>query len=213
MIYKLGTNLNPFEANPELTLIPEFKTLKPREMMFVCLVCDPKSPLRTLHGRARRDKAAQLAGYPMEGTRLDKNGRNVVTGKIADVEKAIEVFKEIHYDERQHSRDALKKQIVEIRDFLTEDKKIPVTYQDKITKDSKGEEVWVTDQKALKLASELGRQLPDLLDALERIESTMKVEESFQGNTYTVDDLDTSEDEDGREDTPLIEQIVMRKND
>lgn len=213
MIYKLGTGKDPFEDNPELKLIPKFEVLTPREMLFVCLVCDPKTPLRTLFGRERRDRAAQLAGYPMEGTRLDKNGRNAATGKIARVEEAIEEFKAIHYDERQHSRDALKKQIVEIRDFLTEDKKVPLTYKNEITQDSEGKDVWVTDQKALKLASDLGKSLPDLLDALERMEATMKIEEPFQGNTFTVDDLDTGEDEDGRQDVPMIEQIVMRKSE
>lgn len=198
--------------------VKEFSILESRQMFFVCLCADPSrdNPVGTLSGRERREKAAAIAGYKFEsdGKRLDKNGRMAVTGQIKSIEVAIEKFKELHYNERNRSIEALKKQIAEIRDFLEADKKIPLIHKGKIVVNAAGEEVGVTDQKGLKLAVELGQQLPELEDALDKLVAANKIDDTkFEGTTYTAVDLEPDSYSD--EDIPAIERFHMntQRND
>ena len=215
VIYKLRQGADVFELNDGLMAVEEFAKLESRQMFFVCLCADPSrdNPVGTLSGRERREQAARIAGYKMEadGRRLDKNGRLAVTGQIKSIETAIERFKELHYNERQRSIEALKKQISEIRDFLEADKKIPLIHKGKIVVDASGEEVSITDQKALKLAVELGQQLPELEEALDKLVAANKTDDTkFEGTTYTAIDLDPTE-HDGGEDIPAIELFHMNQ--
>jgi len=191
--YKLIAGSDPFEINPGLKAVEKYNKLTDRQMFFVLLVADPSkdNPLKTLSGRERRERAAILAGYPLEadGKRLDKNGRNLVAGKIESVEEAIEEFKKNTYNEREKSREALRKQIAEIREFLIQDKRLPITDKNGIVKNDKGEEIWVTDQKGLKLAAELAKELPSLEKALNELESLDPIDTKFEGTTYTSADI------------------------
>lgn len=211
MIYKLGRERNPFEDNPGLSLIPEFEKLTASQFLFVCLVCDPSrdNPVRTLAGRERRYKAAEIAGfrYEPDGKRLDKNARNAVYGKIPSIEAAIETFKGLHYNSKQRSIDALKQQIHETREFLTGEKRIPMVKQGKIIVDQEGKEVYITDQKALKLAMEIGPRLADMEEALEKLETANKLDDTaFEDITFTASDLDENEYEE--DDIPAIEKLM-----
>jgi len=208
MIYKLITGQDPFELNPGLRAVDKYSKLTDRQMFFVCLVCDPSkdNPVKTLSGKERRERAAILAGYKFEsdGKRLDKNGREIVAGNIASVEAAIEEFKKNHYNEREKNKEALRKQIAEIRDFLSSDKKIPVTNNKGIMLDKEGKEIWVVDQKALKLAAELGERLPNLEEALNKLEALDPQENKFEGTTYSAADI-TDEVVEGNEELSFID--------
>ena len=192
MLYKIVQDKNCFDLNPGLLAVPKFAELTDQQMKFVLLLCDPSkdNPIKTLTGRDRREQSARLSGYKFEsdGKRLDKNGRNLVYGKIASVEAAIEEFRLLHYNQHQHNKEALKKQITEIREFLESDKKIPLIHKGKIVVNAQGEEIYTTDQKALKLAVELGVKLPDLEKAYKELEAA-EPEEKFEGLTYTAADF------------------------
>lgn len=200
MLYKIRPNEDIFELNDGLRAVPQYAALTSRQMTYVCLVCDPSkdNPVRTLFGKHRRERAAEIAGWPKEedGKRLDKNGRMAVMGKVPSIEAAIEEFKKNHFNSNQHSIDALKAQIAEIREFLSSDKKIPLVDRGKVVMEGEGEmkkRIMITDQKALKLAVELGEKLPTLEEALEKLESAAQDEPEFEALTYTTADLDTED--------------------
>jgi hypothetical protein len=193
MLYKIRQGADIFEDNPGLRAVEAFDKLTDKQMKVVLLVCDPSkdNPIKTLSGKDRRERACVLAGYPLEdGKRLAKNARDIVDGKVASIETAIEVFKKNHYNEREKNKEALRKQIAEIRDFLTEDKRVPVIAgKGLILKNDKGEEVWAVDQKGLKLAAELGERLPNLEEALEKLEALDPQDTKFEGTTFTSQDF------------------------
>src|SRR5690606_41659529 len=94
-----------------------------------------------------------------------------------------------YYDEKAHNREALKKQIAEIREFLTSDKRTPMlNKQGQIIMDKHGNELYETDQKGLKLAVELGVKLPELEKALAELEA-YEPEPKYEGLTGTIADL------------------------
>ena len=193
MLFRVHPERNPFEDNPGLEAVPAFNRLEPMQMRFVILFADPSkdNPIRTLAGRERRERAAILAGYKLEpnGKRLARNGREVVYGRVDSIEEAIEEFKKNYYDEKAHNREALKKQIAEIREFLTSDKRTPMlNKQGQIIMDKHGNELYETDQKGLKLAVELGVKLPELEKALAELEA-YEPEPKYEGLTGTIADL------------------------
>jgi hypothetical protein len=165
MIYLVRHGHDVFQDNPGLLAVEQYARLTDKQMKFVLILCDPSkdNPVKTLSGRDRRERSAVLAGYPLEsdGKRLAKNGRELVYGKIKNVEEAIEEFQRNNYNQIHHSKEALKKQIVEIREFLKDDKRIPLVHKGKVVLDKEGKEVYVTDQKGLKLAVELGVKLQE----------------------------------------------------
>lgn len=213
MIYKLRQGHDVFEDNPGLMAVTEFSILESRQMFYVCLVCDPSrdNPVGTLAGRVRREQAARIAGFRMEsdGKRLDKNGRDTVTGKRASVEVAIERFKELHYNQRQRSIDSTKKQITEIQDFLESDKRTPlVNRAGEIVKNDKGEDVWITNEKSLKFALEAAPQLPLLHDALDKLEAANRVDDTtFEGVAFSAADLTFDSEGGDEDDIPAIEKF------
>lgn len=213
MIYKLRQNEDIFELNDGLMAVKEFSILDSRQMFFVCLVCDPSrdNPVGTLSGRQRREQAARIAGYRLEadGKRLDKNGRNAVTGKIPSIEVAIDKFKELHYNQRQRSIDSTKKQISEIQDFLESDKRSPlVNRAGEIVKNDQGQDVWVTNEKSLKFALEAAPQLPLLHDALDKLEAANRVEDTtFEGVAFSSADLTFDSEGGDEDDIPAIEKF------
>lgn len=196
MIYKLIAGKDPFELNEGLRAIKAYTRLSPREMFFVLLVADPSkdNPVKTLTGKQRRERAAIIAEFLLEpdGKRLDKNGRNTVDGKIEKVEQAIEEFKRNHYNEHQRNKEALKKQIGEIRDFLESDKQ--------------------NDPKMLKLAVELGVKLPDLESALDKLEAMEPENNRFEGTTYTSADIPEEYFEEGGDESLNAIELFHRQN-
>jgi hypothetical protein len=185
MIYKIRYNADIFDDNPGLRAVEKFARLESVAMKFVCLVCDPSfdNPIRTQPERERREKAARLAGYPLEadGKRLNKNAREAIAGNKSWIEEAIAEFKSLHYDENQDLLESLNVQINEIRDFL---------------KEKKG-----SDPKKLKAALELGAKLPELVKAKQDIESLLNVNSNqvpeFEPTTTVAEAISLPEEDSG----------------
>lgn len=215
MLYKIRHSVNIFEDNPGLLAVEKYANLTDKQMKFVLIFSDPSrdNPVKTLSGRQRRERAAILAGYPLEADakRLAKNARDLVYGNVKSVEEAIEEFKLNHYNERHHNREALKKQIREIREFLEGDKRVPLVIKDKIALDSNGETIFVTDQKGLKLAMELGVKLPDLEKALEELESREPEDTKLEAAVITSSDVPDDYFDGGNTELPSIELFHLSK--
>lgn len=182
MYYRIVAGEDIFILNPGLRAVPVFKDMTDMQMKYICFVCDPSydNPVRTLIGRARREQSAILAGYKLEASqkRLEKNGREIVSGHVASVENAIAVFKNLHYDEKTDTYETLSNQIGEIQDFMKTRK--------------------VGDPKKLKQALELGVKLPSLVEAKQKIEHLLSVETTIKpvlGNEKVVIDIPVVEEE------------------
>lgn len=213
MIYKLRQGKNVFELNDGLNVVPEFEKLEPRQMMFVCLVCDPSkdSPIRTLSGRHRREAAARLSGYKNEpgGNRLDKNARLAVTGKNKNIEDAITRFQELHYDERTAAMEALRKQIHEYREIIASDKTTVLKdRRGNPVLDESGEPQKTTDYKMLEFSMKVAVQIPNLIEALEKMEAnqgTTDTDPDWVGEDLTPSDLEYLDNEETDDVVPMIE--------
>lgn len=164
MYYKLVSGKDIFELNPGLRAVPSFNEMTDMQMKYICLVCDPSNdnPVRTLQGRARREKAAALAGYKLEpdGKRLAKQARDIVDGKNKYIEVGISNFKALHYDERTDTYESVVNQIGQIRDFL------------KSNMDN--------NPTKLKQALKLGVELPELIEAKQKLEVILNVNQSMK---------------------------------
>lgn len=214
MKYKIRQGQNIFDLNPGLHAVAEFDVLEPRQMFVVAIFADPSrdNPISTLAGKARREAAVKLAGYGYEsdGKRLDKNARIVIYGQNKRIEAAIEKFKELHYNQRQHSIEALKTQIEEIREFLVSDKSKYIVDKGQIVLDKEGTPLRELDPKLLKLAVELAKELPSLEEALEKLEIANKEEDTkFEGATFSSADVELEEFIE--EDAPPLIEMVMPK--
>jgi hypothetical protein len=212
MIYKIRQGADIFELNPGLMIVPEFGELDSRQMTFVCLIADPShdNPVGTLAGRERREQAARYAGYKLEkdGKRLDKNGRLAVTGKVASIERAVEQFKASHYNERHHMIAAFKRQIVEAREVLNMEKITLKLDEDGVPmKSQSGEQLYTVDMELMAFALKLGKELPTLVDNLEKLQAEDKEDTKFEGTVFHVED---NEDEDADPQTTL-EAIVTKQ--
>lgn len=101
MLYKVINGQDVFVLNPELLAIEEFVALTDRQMKYVILSTDYKSPMRKLKAEDKKFRAALEAGYKLEkdGKRLDMNGRNICAGKNEKTERAIKKYKILQKDE------------------------------------------------------------------------------------------------------------------
>ena len=164
MFYKLVAGKDIFELNPGLRAVPSFSELTDMQMKYICLVCDPShdNPVRTLQGKSRREKAAVLAGYKLEpdGKRLAKQGREIVDGKNKYIEGGISNFKALHYDERTDTYEAVVNQIGQIRDFLKSNMN--------------------NEPAKMKQALKLGVELPELIEAKQKLEELLNVNQSIK---------------------------------
>lgn len=188
MLYKIRQNDNTFDINPGLHAIPEFDKLddpmvnknfpeaRDRRIKYVILYADRKSPLRSLPDKQRREKAAQLAGYKMEGNRLDRTGRDVVAGEFPVIEAAIAKYRELQWDEDQDTLDTVVAQIQEIKDYMKSDKTKAKDYG-----------------KALEQATKLGEKLPVLIEAKQKLEELLQISENNKPEiqTFTSQDFST----------------------
>lgn len=208
MHYKLKSGEDPFELNPGLLAIAQYKALTARQMFFVCLVADTDwdNPLKTLPARQRREKAALIVGFPMEagGKRLDKNGRQLVNGQIEDVEAAIKFYQSVQFDEDQANLEAVNKQIEEARALMSKDKEKLAGSDKKLMFD--------LAEKAVKL----GKGINDLVETRDSIVARIKAKkpinlEIVTGTSADLPDLDLDKmDEDNGE--SLSDMIVNRQH-
>lgn len=120
MLFKLHASKDTFELNPDLKAIPEFSSLTDRQMRYVILSTDYKSPFRKLSPEDRKYQAAVTAGYKFEkgSTKLlDINARNVVAGKVGTIIAAINKYNAIQKDEDYETLQSVNMLISQIREF------------------------------------------------------------------------------------------------
>jgi hypothetical protein len=117
MLFKVHVSKDTFELNPSLKAIEEFARLTDRQMKYVILSTDYKSPFRKLSPEARREQAAISAGYKIEKdtNRLDMNGRNVVDGKVGSIAAAIVQYNKMQKDDDYETLLSINELISQIR--------------------------------------------------------------------------------------------------
>ena len=128
MLFKVEHGKSPFELNPELKAIEKFAELTDRQMVYVILSSDYKTPFRKREIEEQKYLAALEAGYKLEkdGKRLDMNGRNVVAGKDGRVEAARTYYRnELDKDEDYATLLSLSTLISQIREFNNKPDKSP----------------------------------------------------------------------------------------
>ena len=120
MLFKVEASKDTFELNPSLKAIPEFEPLTERQMTYVILATDYKSPLRKLSPDERKQQAAVIAGYKLDKknpTKLDTNGKNLIQGKVPSIESAIARYRALQKDEDYETLISLNTLISQIREL------------------------------------------------------------------------------------------------
>lgn len=158
MLFKVIKGKDVFEINPELKAVEEFAELTERQMTYVILAFDYKTPFRKLEWQKRKEQAALEAGYKLEkgGKRLDINGRNVVEGKNAGIEKARKRYNIIQRDEDYETLLGLSKLITDIRDLNAKPQK---------------------ELQELEKAVKFSKDLPALMKAKKELEDILEMRE------------------------------------
>lgn len=188
MLFKLEHDKDPFVLNEGLKAIKELVALTDRQFTAVALFADYQSPLRTLPEKKRREQAALIAGWPMEGKRLDKNGRNFVDGKVKSMEVAIKKYREIQYDEDREAIERIERQIHENNAAIAEDKEKAATDPETRLVDKK------LQYELIKRANDFAKQLPDLHETKTKLQAALNLrEESLNLPTFTASDLEGEE--------------------
>lgn len=195
MLFKLQKGKDVFELNPQLKAIEEFSGLTARQMEYVILAFDYKTPFRKQSWQERKRLAALEAGYKLEkdGKRLDINGRNTVEGKVAAIERARKKYETLQKDEDYESLLGLSKLISDIR-----------ALNNKSDKDLAELEKAVKFSLQLPALMKAKKELEDILDRREdevaEVESDKPVDEEIdvskmsilaQLNEEHIDDGDT----------------------
>lgn len=144
MLFKV-TKRDIREDNSNIDAIPEFEVCTSRELKYVFLVYDYDTPLYQLGMEERKMRAAEMAGYHVEGggKRLDKTGRNLLNGKYPHVEAAVKRFKQIR---RDLDREVLESYDTQLEQFI-----------------QKAAEP-KTDNRDWDLALKINKELPKLLE-------------------------------------------------
>lgn len=158
MLFKVQKGKNVFELNPELKAIEEFAELTERQMSYVILAFDYKTPFRKLEWQKRKELAALESGYKLEkgGKRLDVNGRNVVDGKNVGIEKAKKKYNVLQRDEDYETLLGLSKLISDIRELNSRQQK---------------------DLQELEKAVKFSKELPALMKAKRELEDIVEMRE------------------------------------
>ncbi len=206
MLFKLSTDKSPFVLNDGLKAIREFVCLTDRQFTAVALVADYQSPLRKLPEKQKREQAAIIAGWPMEGKRLDKNGRNFVDGQVKSMEKAIQKYREIDYDEDKEALEKITKQIQENNKAIDENKELAAV------KKEKNGETYVDKKLQYELidkANKFSRELPDLYEAKKKLQDVLNLREEANITTFTSVDLEGEETDEG---LSALDQFMMKKD-
>lgn len=155
--------------NIEFAAVPEFERLSERQMRYVMLVDWFGSPLRFMRLEDRKHRAAVMAGYKFEsdGTRLDKNARNVLAGKDLSIEAARGVMQNIQYSSEGAIKGAIDNQIDEIVNFF-----------------NKPDKTAVEMEKAVKMMT----QLPAILETRKKIMELL----NFRDTEFVMDVQDAA---------------------
>lgn len=119
MLFKVEQGKDVFDLNPQLKAVEEFSRLTDRQMVYVILATDYRSPFRKLSLEEKKTQAATTAGYKYEkdGKRLDMNARNLIAGKVGAVEAAIKRYRELQRDEDYETLLSVSTLISQIRDL------------------------------------------------------------------------------------------------
>jgi len=126
MLFKVETGKDVFVLNPELKAIPEFVALTPKQMMFIILSVDYKSPLRKMATNDRKRNAAMMAGYKIDSSGYpDKTMRAMMNNTVQAVAVAIKKYNELQRDEDYETLLSVSKLIADIRDFNAKKDKTP----------------------------------------------------------------------------------------
>lgn len=207
MLFRLKSGADPFELNPGAKAVAEFAELTDKQFFFVCLVADVDldNPLNPLGGKDRRTKAASIAGYGMEGNRPDKNARNLISGNVKSVEKAIAKHIELQPDRDKRALMAVRRQIEETQEFLEKDKEKSALGDAKL------------HAHLLKEASKLSQELPELLKVEKELVKSIKSKDTVNlgVETFTAADIteqDQKEMDDSDEPMSTIDIYMSKQN-
>lgn len=212
MLFKLQYDKSPFLLNEGLKAIKEFVCLSDRQFTAVALFTDYESPIRKLPEKERREQAAIIAGYQMEGKRLDKNGRNFVDKKVGSMEGAIRKYKEIQFDKDKETLAGIDRQIYEIMEIVKEDK-IKAASRVVVSKDGSRTE-FVDHELRYKLveaATKMAKTLPDLYKSRkEMLDLIGETENKPELPTFTASDIVDSEEETSDENLSTVDQYMIK---
>jgi hypothetical protein len=119
MLFKVIAGKDIFELNPQLKSIEEFARLTARQMTYVVLATDYKSPFKRLSLEERKYQAAISAGYKLDsdGKRLDTNGRSLTSGKVGSVQAAVNKYNVLQKDDDYETLLSVTLLISQIRDL------------------------------------------------------------------------------------------------
>lgn len=212
MLFKLHYDKSPFELNEGLRAIKEFSYLTDRQFTAVALFADYESPLRKLPEAKRKEQAAIISGYPMEGKRLDKNGRNFVDGKVKSIEVAIDKYREIQFDKDRETLLGIDRQIHEIMEIVKEDKIKAAT---KVVVSKEGNRTEIVDQelryKLVDAATKMAKTLPDLYKSRkEMLDLIGQKENPPELPTFTSSDVIESDEETSDENLSTVDQYMIK---
>lgn len=209
MLYKLEASKDPFELNPGIRAIEAYTRLTDRQFFFVSLVADSDfdNPLKTLPEKIKREKAAKIAGYGMEGNRPDKNARDLINKNVERVEEAIEWYRSLQYDDDKVNLEIINSQIERtqalIRDYDKDKKLTP----DKL------DERFDYATKAIKLSLELTKLIKEKKELMVLIQRKDPIKIAV--NTYTAADIAPSADEppedDGDEPMSTLDKMMAQQ--
>jgi len=208
MLYKLVASEDPFDLNPGIRAIEAYNKLTGQQFFFVSLVSDSDwdNPVRTLPEKTKREKAAKIAGYGMEGKRPDKNARNMINGKIESVERAILEYRSLQYDEDKVNLDLINTQIERTQTLIRD-------YDSKL-KDENIDARFDYANKAIKLTLELTKLIEKKKELITLIQKKEPVKVAV--STYTAADLTPQEGDEPDEDEEgmsTIDKVMAQKHD
>lgn len=186
MLYKVIAGKDVFDLNPELKAVEEFESLTSRQMTYVVLSTDYKTPFRKLSAPDKRLQAALSAGYKMEkdGKRLDTHGRSITQGKNPAVEKAIKRYRVIQKDEDYETLLGFSKLINDITQLNN-------MHSKSLTE--------------LEKAVKMSKELPSLMKAKKELEELLEMREDEI--TDILDPKDATSDEVVLSNLSLLAQI------
>lgn len=123
MLFKVTPN-NFFYDNPEAKSINEFRNLNSDIMKFITLVHDYKSPLRQLPEEERIEVAIEQISFKKTPTgRLSKTEKEIREARNEKINKAVEFYNKIQFDEDKDSLDAYDNLISDIKNLMRKQNK------------------------------------------------------------------------------------------
>jgi hypothetical protein len=188
MLFKVIAGKDVFELNPQLKSIVEFERLTSRQMTYVILSTDYKSPFKRLSLDERKYQAAISAGYKIDsdGKRLDSNGRSVTAGKVGNIQAAVTKYNVLQKDDDYETLLSVTLLISQIRDLNNKPDKT-VAELEKAVKLTMGLDKLVETKK----------KLEQILDMREEEEIDPSIGGGMQGDDGVI----------STDDLPLLSQL------